>query len=877
MDEANKTREEVFAGVEYCISRYFDENVAKLVRQESAALKERQAAENKHNIIAGSVPGAAPLTSKDFHWNQKGADDIIFNVREKLQSSKTLWPDVGKLADAWRIAYVGQYGADQYVRLSQDCVSGDLATDYVMGRMDEYVLRELAKEKVPAGTLEYIATRGFEGSFAGILVGHLQDAAGHRTDSDRRVRAMAESMYGPSTGAKVAAEVTGFVLDAVTFGGTGFGIRQGVKQAMKKGTESAVAEAGKKTAMQKVTGSLAILDVVIRTGCVFKDGTVGCDKQTSQTIFGDPDAMDRIVAKSEKIDPTHTIVDSVNGNLKRKLTVSFDYEKAKDISWNMNVDVSHGEALAYVRNRFAEQGIAVVPDKVIPKWMKNQDMATAYNNSRYFFGLASQLQRQGLAKPDLVVKVGKTNMTYREVCQRAYDYARVTDVKYREANGIDESVGQEERADSKTLQDVRTTLRRSGLPYLEDHPVPKWMKEMDVGTLENRARYFSKQAAKMQSSGQKTFDYNGHKLSLQEATQRAYDYAHAAAVLRSDATVYEKEQQQTYENGLKGSTKEVADRFDRGMDDIYAMLDQADRQEDARRQTETEEYTQAVEQPADPNLHYAVDTNGGRPVQSTQAVMRDGDTPAYTEVSREAGYQQQYSNYPQQSQSYQQPQAARQGDILTQMSDGANNAYQSMMDKVMTSSWSGWLEKAGLTSLTHLGRNLAHTLAMLPEMMYGMFTGQLKNFRASDNVLPLALLAFGLFTSRAKHPLLKLLLLAFGGLLLLSNANRAMHGEAPQQAPARRTYRTYEDEPLNPRIRLNKVQGNTVLADIDGRPCVITITNPATIDAYLKGAIPDNVLANACLRKYDEQMAAAAATYERRAGQQEDRGQGLRV
>ena len=73
------------------------------------------------------------------------------------------------------------------------------------------------------------------------------------------------------------------------------------------------------------------------------------------------------------------------------------------------------------------------------------------------------------------------------------------------------------------------------------------------------------------------------------------------------------------------------------------------------------------------------------------------------------------------------------------------------------------------------------------------------------------------------------------------------------------------------------MQGNTVLADIDGRPCVITIKNTATLDAYLKGAIPDNALANACLRQYDRQMEAAAAAYERRAAEHQEQGRGLRV
>ena len=64
---------------------------------------------------------------------------------------------------------------------------------------------------------------------------------------------------------------------------------------------------------------------------------------------------------------------------------------------------------------------------------------------------------------------------------------------------------------------------------------------------------------------------------------------------------------------------------------------------------------------------------------------------------------------------------------------------------------------------------------MAPELVYGLFSGKLPNFRAADNVLPLAMLAAGLFFSRKTHPMLKFFFMIFGALLLLSNANRAMN------------------------------------------------------------------------------------------------------
>ena len=73
---------------------------------------------------------------------------------------------------------------------------------------------------------------------------------------------------------------------------------------------------------------------------------------------------------------------------------------------------------------------------------------------------------------------------------------------------------------------------------------------------------------------------------------------------------------------------------------------------------------------------------------------------------------------------------------------------------------------------TRLGKGFGETLTVMPELMYGMFTGKIRNFRMEDNLLPLGLLMAGLFVSKRSHPILKLLLLALGGMLLLGNAEK---------------------------------------------------------------------------------------------------------
>ena len=66
----------------------------------------------------------------------------------------------------------------------------------------------------------------------------------------------------------------------------------------------------------------------------------------------------------------------------------------------------------------------------------------------------------------------------------------------------------------------------------------------------------------------------------------------------------------------------------------------------------------------------------------------------------------------------------------------------------------------------------------------------------------------------------------------------------------------------SPRISNPAISGTSMIADIDGKPCVIEISDHA-IDAYERGNLPLSTLANAVLKKYDENNAFAEREYER--------------
>lgn len=106
-----------------------------------------------------------------------------------------------------------------------------------------------------------------------------------------------------------------------------------------------------------------------------------------------------------------------------------------------------------------------------------------------------------------------------------------------------------------------------------------------------------------------------------------------------------------------------------------------------------------------------------------------------------------------------------------------------------------------------------------------------------------------------------MLLIGFGGANLFNKAGHAALNQGYSNTSKAVTYKTYSDEPLNKRISSPVMKGSSMVATIDGKPVVINISDDA-VDAYERGNVPLNTLANAVLRKYDESNALAARNYE---------------
>ena len=177
--------------------------------------------------------------------------------------------------------------------------------------------------------------------------------------------------------------------------------------------------------------------------------------------------------------------------------------------------------------------------------------------------------------------------------------------------------------------------------------------------------------------------------------------------------------------------------------------------------------------------------------------------------------------------------------------------------------WTGLLTSFGLNGLGDITHNLGYVLAMLPDMLVGVFTGKTKNLKIEDNMLPLASIVAGMFV---KNPILKMVLMGTGGLNLL---NKAGHEAIDIQRDKNMTYahvgksnyRIYPDEPLNERICNPQIKGNCLVASIDRVLCTIALPD-TVVKAYNQGALPMNTLANAVLAKNDQMRQIAQQNYE---------------
>lgn len=184
---------------------------------------------------------------------------------------------------------------------------------------------------------------------------------------------------------------------------------------------------------------------------------------------------------------------------------------------------------------------------------------------------------------------------------------------------------------------------------------------------------------------------------------------------------------------------------------------------------------------------------------------------------------------------------------------------QSEIPQTNESGWAGLLSSTGMSGLGDIGNNLGFVLSMLPELLLGVFTGDTKSLNRHNSMMPLASILLGVFI---KNPILKMMLIGFGGANLL---NKVGHEALDRQnerlgIPTKAQFKQYEDEQLNPRIVNPTISGNSLIATIDHVPCTVTLPDNV-VNAYNTGSLPINTLANAILARHDRMQQLTEENY----------------
>ena len=111
--------------------------------------------------------------------------------------------------------------------------------------------------------------------------------------------------------------------------------------------------------------------------------------------------------------------------------------------------------------------------------------------------------------------------------------------------------------------------------------------------------------------------------------------------------------------------------------------------------------------------------------------------------------------------------------------------------------WGDFFSTLGLSGMGDISKNLRYVLAMLPDILVGMFTGRTKSLDLGDNVLPIASIIAGIFI---KNPILKMMMIGLGGANLLNKAGHEALGwkrnedNGLKEGNRSVRYRVYSDE-----------------------------------------------------------------------------------
>lgn len=219
---------DALAEVEFCLGRYLDDNIAKIMDETRAFLSSKQAQEyadyqtSTAGILSTLATAGNPYAGDNSmqmlkvtgEWNSKTTEDYIQMCRDKVVNDKEVFHDLTALTVEWRAVIVAEIGQERYNQASQQ-IGCDLAAAYIDYRLQQKMIDRLVDQETPKSTAEYIIKKAAEGSLMGLPY------VMSRSPLEAQIAKEAEEKYKANGWEWAGAKAVTFGIDTVTTMGCG--------------------------------------------------------------------------------------------------------------------------------------------------------------------------------------------------------------------------------------------------------------------------------------------------------------------------------------------------------------------------------------------------------------------------------------------------------------------------------------------------------------------------------------------------------------------------------------------------------------------------------------------------------------------------------
>ena len=826
--------------IESMINQYYAKYIAPILEQEMKTVKQKSFEEakkeytkqvNEHPVMQAFMMGEEKidvahirtyqnLRSNPNSWNNKDLASVFDSVIDKITTNEKIGYDLATLAIKYENGIYERLKKDKYEKAKKRVQeqyndNASIAEHYIQHKMRDLMLDHLARKKVPKNSISYIINQGILDSFVNWSFGVASKKISRLNDD--LINERAEKLYNPSRLEKAAAWTTSFLFDSTMFG-LGNSFKSAVKNmgsylAMEKAAIPLMMKTKDKIAENKELLTLAFSPVPFAIAAASKPKSKPRFNDTfedfSKLVFQTPTAFEKIKEKSAKYDRHSTEAMQIAGSQLNNKICKPKTTPTKFVAVPSQglLQLAKGNNVKFfniVKSGLAGQKFPHVERSTFPTFMLNFSSKQNRFNANSFYNQAKDMVARGQTTRNINGK----KMTIGEVSQRAYDYAFAAVYTERK------EYWKKQSKSATILNNILADFRKLNVSVTTKTAIPAWMRQKTYKECRDLAESFARHAKQSIAAKQTTKVMDGKTWTVAQMAQRAVDYERMAVEL---------EKQQNIRKAAK--------------------------------QTRTASYA--------PNTSYP---KTEAPITSKKAV----DSKTSTTYSQQSVGNKSKDNKMQESpvkkdekqlinDSSSQLSNHRSTQTVPNQASPGPRQEQSIPQNLQ--GWSGAIDSMGMRDASDIQKNLGYVIAMLPDMLIGMFTGKNENFRLENNLLPLAAIMGGMFFKNS--PILQMMFLAYGGMSLLKNSGKESLAKRNQAAnpSTQRVYKQYSDETLNPRIVNPIMKGDTLIATIDGKPLVIKISNTA-VDAYEKGAVPLNTLANAVLRKYDISTNDLSTTYE---------------